>query len=145
MIYFVEQKPRRFGIGYKGSKNSIAEFVVSQFPKRKHFNVKIENDSVIYCDIPYRDTSGYLCGAFDYEKFYDWAERQTEPCFISEYDMPSDRFECVASRSKRILLSGGSASEKQEKIFVPKTQIKTIRKFIEAKWAQLKFDFEETA
>ena len=49
--------------------------------------VKIKPNSVIYCDIPYRDTDGYGMD-FDYEKFYSWAERQSELVIISEYNMP---------------------------------------------------------
>lgn len=53
--------------------------------------VEIKPNSVIYCDIPYRNTEGYGefgSSNFDYEKFYEWANRQTEIVFISEYSMP---------------------------------------------------------
>lgn len=51
--------------------------------------VEIKPGSIIYCDIPYSDTDGYDMD-FDYEKFYAWAERQTELVIISEYKMPGE-------------------------------------------------------
>lgn len=53
--------------------------------------IEIKPNSVIYCDIPYRNTEGYEefgSSNFDYEKFYEWANRQKEIVFISEYNMP---------------------------------------------------------
>lgn len=58
--------------------------------------VAIPEDSVIYCDIPYEDTNVYnKAEGFDYERFYQWCERQTQPVFISSYQMPEDRFDCI--------------------------------------------------
>jgi hypothetical protein len=55
--------------------------------------------------------------------------------------MPEERFEAVASISKRVLLCSGSDKVKEEKIFVPKRQIKRIKGMIERKYTQLMFDF----
>lgn len=68
-------------------------------------DVKIENNSVIYCDIPYKNTDDYLCD-FDHEEFYSWAEKQ-QNIYISEYSMPIDRFSCIYSTKKRQNLNGG--------------------------------------
>lgn len=58
-------------------------------------------------------------------RFYDWAENQKVPVYISEYNMPSDRFTEIASFSKRQTCAGtGSGAEVQEKIFIPKHQQK---------------------
>lgn len=89
--------------------------------------VKIFPDSVVYCDIPYRNTSGYgdsKKNSFDYERFYSWCERQTEPCFVSEYAMPEDRFVAVAETKKLCnLCATKNGIQTLEKIFIPKTQI----------------------
>ena len=87
-------------------------------------NVKIQPDSLIYCDIPYKNTTEYSDGGFDYESFYDWAEMQSEPVIISEYAMPAERFERIDFIEKRSLLSGCSKLYHEEGLFVPKTQIK---------------------
>jgi site-specific DNA-adenine methylase len=52
-------------------------------------DVRLEPDSVIYCDIPYLGTAKYKIGAdadgFNYEKFYRWGHEQQVPVFVSEY------------------------------------------------------------
>ena len=85
---------------------------------KSYDEVEIKPDSVIYCDIPYRNTGGYQKGGFDYEKFYEWALKQ-ENIFISEYSMPDD-FECVLEMKKRQLISATDNKEVTEKLFIPK-------------------------
>lgn len=84
-------------------------------------SVPIAEDSIIYCDIPYQDTNVYQKSGFDYERFYDWCFRQTEPVFISSYKMPSD-FEEVAVFKHTQSLCATKTSTVYEKLFVPKTQ-----------------------
>ena len=81
--------------------------------------IKIEPDSVIYCDIPYRGCSGYGA-AFDYDSFYDWACSQDAPVFISEYSMPEDRFVCVKEMAHTCSLSATATGKVTERLFVPK-------------------------
>lgn len=85
--------------------------------------VVIPPDSVIYCDIPYKGTNIYNgVEDFNYERFYTWAESQTAPVFISSYQMPTDRFDCIAEWSHRSTLSGSKNNAVTERIFVPKHQ-----------------------
>ena len=89
--------------------------------------VNILPNSVIYCDIPYKGTNGYSNTSkknnFDYEAFYDWCERQTNPVFISEYSMPDDRFECIMEIETRSTLSATNKAKKSvERLFIPKSQ-----------------------
>ena len=84
--------------------------------------VKIEPDSVIYCDIPYRGTAEYI-GGFNHDEFYSWCEKQTELVIISEYDMPRDRFVCIAEKEKPVLLASGTSGKAIERLFIPKHQI----------------------
>lgn len=82
--------------------------------------VPIKPNSVIYCDIPYRSTAQYNDAEFDYEKFYDWCSKQTAPTFISEYDMPLDKFVCIGAKRKQVLLcSKDNSKSKIEKLFIP--------------------------
>ena len=60
-------------------------------------------DTIIYADPPYANTSEYkLCrNRFDYERFYQWCidkAKQGYNVFISEYNMPQDRFKEVWSK-----------------------------------------------
>lgn len=101
-------------------------------------SVKIKPDSLIYCDIPYKNTAEYSDGGFDYESFYDWAEKQIEPVIISEYAMPAERFERIDFIEKRSLLSSGANFIRTEGLFVPKTQIKKgIFSVKKKEWKQL--------
>ena len=87
--------------------------------------VEIPKDSVIYCDIPYEGTEGYLeedSGGFDYERFYDWCEHQTQPVFISSYQMPDDRYDCIEEFSHRSTLAQKANNLVTERIYVPKHQ-----------------------
>lgn len=68
-------------------------------------DVVIPQDSVIYCDIPYKDTkSGYVKG-FNHEQFYEWARKQ-DNIFISEYTMPDDFIE-LDFKDKMVLSARG--------------------------------------
>lgn len=87
-------------------------------------NVNIYKDSVIYCDIPYEGTEGYNGIDFDFERFYSWCEKQTEPVFISSYKMPEDRFVCIATFEHRSILSPTTNNKVLEKVFIPKHQSK---------------------
>ena len=85
--------------------------------------VTIPEDSVIYCDIPYEDTNVYnKAEGFDYERFYQWCERQTQPVFISSYQMPEDRFDCIEEFTHRSTLSATANNLVTERIYVHKHQ-----------------------
>lgn len=82
-----------------------------------------DEKAIIYCDIPYKNTSKYKF-PFNYERFYLWAEKQEIPIYISEYQMPKDRFICVAEKEKRCILSSANNSKITiERIFRPRTQL----------------------
>lgn len=87
-------------------------------------NVEIKSNSVIYCDIPYKDTEGYERktnkSSFDYDSFYNWCEKQTEPVFISEYTMPDNRFKCIMDIEKTSSYCATNNNKKTvEKLFIP--------------------------
>ena len=81
------------------------------------------SECVIYCDPPYINTVGYLSGSFNHNEFYDWCiekAKQSYKVFISEYDMPRDRFKSVFFVEKRQTLNGkGAGAIKQEHLFMP--------------------------
>ena len=90
-------------------------------------NVEIYKDSVIYCDIPYEGTDDYNGIDFDFERFYSWCEKQTEPVFISSYKMPEDRFMCIATFEHRSIYAKGANNKVLEKVFIPKHQASSYR------------------
>ena len=80
--------------------------------------VPIENDSVIYCDPPYKNTNTYI-DDFNHEKFYQWlrgCREKNQQVFISEYQMPSEFFE-VYSKEKTCLINANTTTFKLEKLF----------------------------
>ena len=88
-------------------------------------DVPIHENSVIYCDIPYKGTNRYAGkGAdFDHDRFYEWALQQTQPIFISSYDMPKEDFKVIAEWSRIDTLSATNNSLRvTERIFIPRTQ-----------------------
>ena len=89
--------------------------------KGSYKDVPIKQNSLIYCDIPYKNTDAYD-NDFNYEEFYTWAENQTEPVIISEYSMPESRFICIAQKEKTVNLSSTGTTTATEKLFIPKTQ-----------------------
>lgn len=57
----------------------------------------IPHESIIYCDIPYKNTTKYATNDFDYNEFYNWCIRKRKDghtIFVSEYEMPKD-FKCI--------------------------------------------------
>ena len=84
--------------------------------------VELLPNSIIYCDIPYKDTTKYNTSkGFDYDKFYNWCiEKHNEghKVFISEYYMPEDRFECIWE--KEIVNSLAKGSKGNERLFIVK-------------------------
>ena len=105
--------------------------------------VEILSDSVIFCDIPYLDTNAYgkkNINSFDYESFYSWCGKQKEFLFISEYQMPEDRFICIDEIEKPVMLNSGADLKAVEKLFIPKHQEDKYRKWKTEEGGYL-FDF----
>lgn len=75
-------------------------------------DVKIEDNSIIYCDPPYINTGSYLID-FNHNEFYEWCRNQKN-CFISEYTMPDD-FYVYYSISKKCKFNG--TKDTVEKLF----------------------------
>ena len=96
--------------------------------KVEHFEgdyqaVPIPENATIYCDIPYKDAERYrYAPKFDYERFYDWCAKQTAPLYISEYDMPRDRFVCVYEKNLTCTFDARKTKNSIERVFVPKHQ-----------------------
>lgn len=77
---------------------------------------------VIYCDPPYRDTTKYATGSFDYEKFYNWCKDMAKHnvVLISEYWMPDDGFERIWQGNLKCTLDKASRTDKVERLYLCK-------------------------
>jgi DNA adenine methylase len=85
--------------------NSLVDVV---FTNQDYTDVQLPDNSVIYCDIPYKDTTHYcksLVGVFDHEEFWQWCKQKVadgHTVFVSEYlcNVPDDA-EIVWTRESR--------------------------------------------
>jgi len=84
----------------------------------------IPNNSLLYCDPPYANTTKYK-DDFNHEKFWEWCRemtRQGHTVFISEYNAPAD-FECVFEKEVKTVLNKNSQDAKRvEKLFTYKSE-----------------------
>ena len=88
--------------------------------KADYQDVKILPNSTVYCDIPYKGTNKYVQGAFNYDRFYEWADSRDYPVFVSEYNMPQE-FEPIAQIArKNTMCATNNNLLKAEKLFVQK-------------------------
>lgn len=91
-----------------------AKFLVGiEFQNVEYWNLEIPPQSIIYCDPPYKGTTGYK-DSFDHDKFYDWLRekhKEGHTVFVSEYSMPDD-FVCVWSKKMNNSLTQQTDSKK---------------------------------
>ena len=92
--------------------------VTLNYTKLSYEQIPIEENSVIYCDPPYINTSGYL-DDFNHDKFYEWLRKcreKNQQVFISEYQMPNDFYE-IFSIKTWVSFSQKQNTQKLEKLF----------------------------
>lgn len=86
-----------------------------------------DEPGIIYCDPPYKDTADkskdYADTSFDAEAFYSWCEAQKLPVYISEYQMPEERFVCVAEWDTVTRMAAKTTSHVTERLWRPRTQL----------------------
>ena len=85
-----------------------------------------DEPGIIYCDPPYMSAyakgKDYSC-EFDAEAFYSWCEAQKLPVYISEYQMPEERFACIAEWDKVTTMAAKTTSHVTERLWRPRTQL----------------------
>lgn len=124
---------RRDKIGIRNYSNESYRNVMAQAPKLK--GIRFEccdfqdiptdaiNNFVIYCDIPYKDTSKYSVPDFPYETFYSWARAMARhnTVLVSEYNMPPD-FTCIWQKDIKVRIDWHTdinpARVRTEKLFI---------------------------
>lgn len=74
------------------AKNSLLEKHQTmkdvEFLHGSYEDIDIPPNSVVYCDIPYKNTTGYSVGHFNHDLFYEWAEKKSlegNIVLVSEY------------------------------------------------------------
>ena len=95
-----------------------------QFTCGDYRDLHIPNNSLIYCDPPYRGVRKYVGNVkFDSDIFWEWCREKNSDghiVFISEYEAPDD-FECVWSKeisaSANNSIKNGQGLKAVEKLF----------------------------
>ena len=86
-----------------------------------------DEPGIIYCDPPYKDTADkskdYADTSFDAEAFYSWCGAQKLPVYISEYQMPEDRFVCIAEWDKVTRMAAKTVTHVTERLWRPRAQL----------------------
>jgi len=92
------------------------------FKSQEYFDLKIPENSVIYCDPPYEGTTKYFT-SFNHGFFWDWCRQQNKnghKVFVSEYNAPPD-FKLLLSIEAKSSLSAngviGGSKKSIEKLF----------------------------
>lgn len=98
-----------------------------EFTSASYEQVPIKPNSIVYCDPPYHGTAEYD-DTFNTKALLDWADSQTSPVFISEYDIPDKRFQPVFKIRKTSLLCSRSRTSKIEKVYGNRAAILKIRR-----------------
>lgn len=93
------------------------------FTNKKYTELEIPNNSIIYCDPPYRNTTKYNT-EFNHNLFWDWVReksKQGNKVYVSEYTAPND-FVCVWEKEAKSSLSAngviGGSKISLERLFV---------------------------
>jgi DNA adenine methylase len=80
-----------------------------------YFTLEIPDNSIIYCDPPYKNTtSPYSGDSIDYEEFWDWVRLQKlrgHRIYVSEYEAPED-FTKIWSREVNNTLNQDTGEKK---------------------------------
>jgi len=118
---------RKDNIGKRNYSSEAYRHVLNQaknlkgikFSNLSYLELRIPNESIIYCDPPYKNTSEYKANIdqFDHDVFWAWCRSKSadgHQVYISEYNAPDD-FECIWSKK----ISSNLTKNKQatEKLF----------------------------
>lgn len=111
---------------YRNLMLQVPNIKTIEFLNQDYKTLDIPNNSIIYCDPPYQDTTKYST-EFNHAEFWDWCRQmaQSHKIYISEYTAPDD-FEAIWSKSLSSSLSAngkfGGNKNSIEKLFIPRTR-----------------------
>jgi DNA adenine methylase len=100
-------------------------FIYSNYNK-----LHIPKNSVIYCDIPYKDTKQYITSKdFNHEKFWEWCRTKVNEghfVYVSEYNAPND-FVCIWEKEVTNSMNQSKTYKPTEKLFIHKDQLELCK------------------
>lgn len=92
-----------------------------KFLHTSYSDLRIPENSIIYCDPPYENTAKYSAvGEFQHVEFWQWCRdksKEGHTVFISEYNAPDD-FECIWQQELNVSVAkNGKHKKAVEKLF----------------------------
>ena len=109
----------------RNAKNSLAKKFDTignvKFISKSYNEIECEN-SLIYCDPPYNNTTKYKFGDFDSDTFWQWCRdisKKGNIVIVSEYNAPND-FECIWEKETKtdIRTKANGKEIRIEKLFI---------------------------
>jgi len=97
---------------------SVSDVVFTCVDYRKMY---VPENSVVYCDPPYKGTAGYQ-SSFDTDSFWDWCRATSDSghsVFVSEIDAPDD-FEVVWEKEVGVRMDKNRVSSRVERLYTLK-------------------------
>lgn len=104
--------------GRKNLLKQIENLKGVEFNSLSYSEINMPKNSIIYCDPPYKNTTGYK-DKFSHDDFYKWCKEMKEQghtIFISEYEMPKE-FKEVWSKELPTNLNARYKNKPIEKLF----------------------------
>lgn len=120
--YARDKTNRNYAMNAKNSLLKKIEMMRDvKFANSSYLSITYPANSLIYCDPPYYQTTGYSTGAFDHNEFWEWVRdrsREGHSVFVSEYVAPED-FECVLAIQVKTDMKAADKSkiDRIEKLF----------------------------
>lgn len=115
---FAPNNPRQdyLQAGTNAARRLQPRLIGAQLANVDYRALPIPDGSLVYCDPPYANTTGYKhAGDFDSAAFWEWATALSDRCtvFVSEYKAPA-HWESVWHKEKR--LGCGRGNEKTHRV-----------------------------
>lgn len=96
-----------------------------KFTSLSYKEVYIPENSIVYCDPPYKGTTQYKNKNFDHAEFWDYCRYLVSlehKVFISEYEAPKD-FICVYVKNLSTNMQANKISKSVERLFIHESQL----------------------
>lgn len=102
---------------YNSMVKQIEQLQDVTFTNQHYMDVEIPDNSIVYCDPPYANTTKYKTN-FDHNLFWDWVRETSvnHTVYVSEYTAPDD-FQCVWSKPVTTTIDKASTKQSIEKLF----------------------------
>jgi len=110
----------------RNTESQINDLKDVKFFSNDYKDFEFEEQCLIYCDIPYKNTTQYATSKnFNYDNFFDWCRIMSEnghTVFVSEYQAPND-FVCIWEKEIINTMNQTKTHKPIEKLFVLKTMV----------------------